>query len=96
VFEDIITNIDLLKNYSSIEDFDFEIKKNLYNQAYGVILEKSDKKILDSKILKPSFDFLTDKEEINRLKKRCSDLEKELLKRSDSPQQPSLFDGLDI
>ena len=91
VFEDIVTNIELVKKYSTFDDLDYELKRILYGQAYGVVLVNDHKKYLDKDIHKPSFDFSTDKEEIKRLKKRCEDLEKELHESSDL-YQSTLFD----
>lgn len=95
VFEDIVTNLAFIKrNFSQYEDLDFEIKKMLYNQAYGIVLEKDNNRFMDSSLHKASFDFKTDREEIIRLKKKCEELEKEIA-RSKGSRQQSLFDLLD-
>ena len=95
IFEDVVTNLDLIKSteldYASL---DFEIKKALYFEVYGVYLEKDNKRFMEPSMHKPSIDFKTDKDEIAKLRKKCDELQKEVDKLKGSEQQ-SLFDLID-
>ena len=95
VFEDIVTNLDIVKKHITLySDLDFEIKKILYDEAYGVLLEKGNDKFLKDFHHKPDINFNTYKEEIARLKRKCEELEKENSKLKGTEQQ-SLFDLID-
>lgn len=89
VFEDLVLNIDLIKINDSYDELMFTINKILFENAYGVILINSDKQLLKCPIEKPTFDFQTMNEEIERLRKRCLELENKTV---NNKEQISLFD----
>ena len=89
VFEDLVLNLDLIKKIESHDELMFAINKILFENAYGVILIDSDKQLLNYPIEKPTFDFQTINEEIEKLRKRCLELEN---KTSNNKEQISLFD----
>ena len=94
VFEDIVTKVDLIQNDKKMtfDELDFEIKKVLYRQAYGVILLEVNEKMFTSEDHKPSFSFIADKEEVIRLKQKCLELENEIKRLCNKNVQQSFFD----
>lgn len=95
VFEDVVSNLDLIKkNDFDYANLDFEIKKALYFEVYGIYLENENKRFMEPDAHKPTIDFKTDKDEIERLRKKCDELQKEVDKLKGSRQQ-SLFDLFD-
>ena len=93
VFEDIVINTNLVNKDTSIDDLMFKLNQLLYENAYGVVLIKSDKSIIDVPITMPSYDFHTLKEENNRLSKKCEELELKLESINNKGTQISLFDS---
>lgn len=89
-FEDLVFNIDFLKNFKSLEELMFNINKVLFGNAYDVILVDTKENLLNDPIGEPSFNFETLIEENKRLIKRCTELENKLS--NEKNNQISLFD----
>ena len=92
-FEDIVINSKMLENYS--EDLLFNAQRILYELAYGIKLSSENKRFLEGKIEPPPYEFETIRDELDKLRKRCNDLEKKLESTTSRPDQISLFDDHD-
>lgn len=92
VFEDIVLDTDLIKPFVSIDDLIFKSQCALYELAYGVKLVQSDGSVIDCKIEDPGFDFDSLQDEVELLRKKCSELELKLEAATTRKDQISLFD----
>ena len=92
VFEDVVVDLNLIKEFDSQETLMFNINKVLLNMAYGVNLVESNESVINVPITSPSFDFTTLKEENVRLNKKIEELESKIANLSMKNGQISLFD----
>ena len=90
-FEDIVINSKMLEGFSQ-DELLFGAQKILYELAYGIKLSNENRRFLNGKIDPPPYEFETIRDELEKLRKRCSDLEKKLESATGKPDQISLFE----